>query len=42
MVDAERAVVLLLGARGWSGSARLLGVGFSREDRSGLALLRLE
>ena len=39
VVDAERAVILLPGARGWSGSARLLGVGFSREDRSGLALL---
>ena len=40
VVDAERAIILLLGARGWSCSARLLGVGFSREDRIGLALLR--
>ena len=33
VVDAERAIILLLGARGWSGSARLLGVRFSREHR---------
>ena len=40
VVDAEGAIILLFGARGWSGSARLLGIGFSREDRSSLALLR--
>ena len=39
VVDAEGAVIFLLGARGWSGSARLLGIRLSREDRSGLALL---
>ena len=39
VVDAERAINLLLGARGWSGIARLFGVRFGREDRSGLALL---
>ena len=39
VVDAEGAIIFLLGARGWSGSARLLGVRFSREDRRGLALL---
>ena len=39
VVDAKRAIILLLGAHGWSGSMRLLGIGFSREDRSGLALL---
>ena len=40
VVDPERAVGLLLGARGWSGSARLLGVGLSREARSALAMNR--
>ena len=39
VVDAERAIIFLLGARGWSGSVRLLSVRFSREDCSGLALL---
>ena len=37
VVDAEGAIIFLLGARGWSGSAGLLGVRFSREDRSSLA-----
>ena len=32
VVDAEGAIIFLLGARGWSGSARLLGVRFSRLD----------
>ena len=40
VIDAEGAIIFLLGVRGWSGSARLLGVRFSREDRSGLALDR--
>ena len=39
VVDAEGAIIFLLWSRGRSGSARLLGVGFSREDRSSLALL---
>ena len=39
VVDAEGAVIFLLGARGRSGGTRLLGVRLSREDHSGLALL---
>ena len=40
VVDTKGVIVLLVGARGRSGGAGLLGVGLGFEDRCCLALLR--